>query len=155
VILFFGGLEPSRGSDVSVCASRVGLTPSPTCPSLGKVASAKAGCGRSGNQTGTPLVSPPRCETDGGFFMVKYVPKAKRVYDPKDPDRFSYERITPEAEAEFYRLIGDGPVAFTRPKAAPAPPAAAAAPAPEPPPPQAEPRPASARKKGRKSSDGQ
>ena len=43
--------------------------------------------------------------------MVKYVPKAQgdRVYDPKDPYRFSYERITPEAEAEFYRRIGDGP----------------------------------------------
>jgi hypothetical protein len=33
-------------------ASRAGLTPSPTCPSLGKVVSANAGCGRSGNKTG-------------------------------------------------------------------------------------------------------
>src|ERR1700731_5392440 len=30
----------------------IGLTPSPTCPLPGKVVSAKAGCGRSGNKTG-------------------------------------------------------------------------------------------------------
>jgi hypothetical protein len=85
-------------------------------------------------------------------YTTRYIRKADRVYDPKDPDRFSYERITPEAEAEFYRRIGNGPVAFTRPKAAPAA-AAAAPPAAEQKP--AKPRPAPARKKGRKSSDGQ
>ena len=53
-------------------------------------------------------------------YTTRYIRKADRVYDPKDPYRFCYEHITPEAEAEFYRLIGDGPVAFTRPKAAPA-----------------------------------
>ena len=57
-------------------------------------------------------------------------PKAKRVYDPKDPFRFCYEHITPEAEAEFYRRIGDGPVAFTRPTTA-SPAAAGTAPAAE------------------------
>ena len=88
--------------------------------------------------------------------MVRYIPKAKRVYDPKDPFRFCYERITPEAEAEFDRSIGDGPVAFTRPTTAPAPAAAGTAPAAaEQKPPPAKPRPAPARKKGRKSSDGQ
>ena len=53
-------------------------------------------------------------------YTTRYIRKADRVYDPKDPYRFCYEHITPEAEEEFYRLIGDGPVAFTRPKAAPA-----------------------------------
>jgi len=86
-------------------------------------------------------------------YTTRYIRKADRVYDPKDPYRFSYEHITPEAEAEFYRRIGDGPVAFTRPKTAPA--AAGTSPATERTPPQAKPRPAPARKKGRKSSDGQ
>jgi hypothetical protein len=46
----------------------IGLTPSPTCPP-GKVVSAKTGCGRSGNKTGSqPRVSPPRRRTEGGFF---------------------------------------------------------------------------------------
>jgi hypothetical protein len=72
-------------------------------------------------------------------YTTRYIRKADRVYDPKDPYRFCYEHITPEAEAEFDRLIGDGPVAFTRPKAAPAA-AAAAAPAAERTPPQAKPR---------------
>src|SRR5262245_7575659 len=66
-----------------VLASREGLTPSPTCPSLGKVASAKAGCGRSGNQTGTPLVSPPRCESMEGFYMsaniIRLLPDEERA----------------------------------------------------------------------------
>ena len=70
-------------------------------------------------------------------YTTRYIRKADRVYDPKDPYRFCYEHITPEAEAEFYRLIGDGPVAFTRPKAAPA---AGTAPAAERTPPQAKPR---------------
>ena len=72
-------------------------------------------------------------------YTTRYIRKAERVYDPKDPYRFCYEHITPEAEAEFYRLIGDGPVAFTRPKA-PAPAAAGTAPAAEQTPPQAKPR---------------
>jgi hypothetical protein len=71
-------------------------------------------------------------------YTTRYIRKADRVYDPKDPYRFSYEHITPEAEAEFYRLIGDGPVAFTRPKTAPA--AAGTSPAAERTPPQAKPR---------------
>ena len=38
-------------------------------PFPGKVVSAKAGCGRSGNKTGSqPRVSPPRRRTEGGFF---------------------------------------------------------------------------------------
>ena len=87
--------------------------------------------------------------------MVRYIPKAKRVYDPKDPFRFTYERCTPESEEEFYRSIGNGPVAFTRPKLSPAPAAAGTAPAAVRTPPQAKPPRAPARKKGRKSSDGQ
>ena len=48
----------------------IGLTPSPTCPLPGKVVSAKAGCGRSGNKAGfQPRVSPPRRRTEGGFFI--------------------------------------------------------------------------------------
>ena len=86
--------------------------------------------------------------------MVKYTrsPKAKRVYDPKDPYRFCYEHITPEAEAEFYRGIGDGPVAFTRPTAAPA--AAGATPPAEQKPPPAKPRPAQRAKKAGKALKG-
>jgi hypothetical protein len=39
-------------------------------PVPGKVVSAKAGCGRSGNKTGSqPRVSPPRRRTEGGFFI--------------------------------------------------------------------------------------
>ena len=72
-------------------------------------------------------------------YTTRYIRKADRVYDPKDPYRFCYEHITPEAEAEFDRLIGDGPVAFTRPKAAPAA-AAGTTPAAERTPPQAKPR---------------
>ena len=79
-------------------------------------------------------------------YTTRYIRKADRVYDPKDPYRFCYEHITPEAEEEFYRLIGDGPVAFTRPKAAPA---AATAPASEPPQPPAKPRPSSKPRIGR------
>src|SRR5262249_5582932 len=77
-------------------------TPSPTCPHLGKVASAKAGCGRSGNQTGTPLVSPPRCEPMEGFYMsaniIRLLPDEERAVEvPTDavPDRLqkSYHRM--------------------------------------------------------------
>src|SRR5262245_49986242 len=81
-----------------VLASREGLTPSPTCPSLGKVASAKAGCGRSGNQTGTPPVSPPRCAPMEGFYMstniFRLLPDQERallecyVTGPKQPASF-------------------------------------------------------------------
>ena len=53
--------------------------------------------------------------------MIRYIPKAKRVYDPKDPYRFCYERCTPESEAEVYRIFGNGPVAFTRPGGPPPP----------------------------------
>ena len=81
-------------------------------------------------------------------YTTRYIRKADRVYDPKDPYRFCYEHITPEAEAEFDRGIGNGrgPVAFTRPKAAPA---AATAPASEPPQPPAKPRPSSKPRIGR------
>src|SRR6516164_9707813 len=76
-------VDRRRSLCFSVCASRAGLTPSPTCPSLGKVASAKAGCGRSGNQTGTPLVSPPRCEPMEGFYMsaniIRLLPDEERA----------------------------------------------------------------------------
>jgi hypothetical protein len=73
-------------------------------------------------------------------YTTRYIRKADRVYDPKDPYRFCYEHITPEAEAEFYRLIGDGPVAFTRPGGFP--PGAGATPPAEQKPPPAKPRPA-------------
>ena len=71
-------------------------------------------------------------------YTTRYIRKADRVYDPKDPYRFCYEHITPEAEAEFERLVGNGPIAFTRPKAAPAA-AAETSPAAEQTPPQAKP----------------
>jgi hypothetical protein len=48
-------------------------------------------------------------------YTRRYIRKADRVYDPNDPYRFSYERSTPESEAEFYRIFGGGPIAFTRP----------------------------------------
>jgi hypothetical protein len=57
--------QPTCSSDR---ASRAGLTPSPTCPPRARWLPQTRGCGRSGNQAGTPLVSPPRCVTDGGFF---------------------------------------------------------------------------------------
>jgi hypothetical protein len=48
-------------------ASRVGLTPSPTCQSWARWIPGR-GCGHFGNETGRANVSPPR-ETGGGFFM--------------------------------------------------------------------------------------
>ena len=54
----------------------------------------------------------------------------------------------PTPEAEFWRMIGDGPVAFTRPGGFPTPSAPAAEPAKQTPPP-AGPRPASKRRTGR------
>lgn len=69
--------------------------------------------------------------------MVRYIRKADRVYDPKDPYRFCYEHSTPELEAEFNRGIGNGngPVSFTRPGGFPPAPATAAPTAEQTPPP--------------------
>ena len=86
-------------------------------------------------------------------YTRRYIRKADRVYDPNDPYRFSYEHATPESEAEFYRCIGAGPVAFTRPGGFP--PAAGAAQSAGQTPPPAAPRQAPARRKDRKSPDGQ
>ena len=52
-------------------------------------------------------------------YTRKYIRKADRFYDPNDPYRFSYEHSTPESEAEFYRIFGGGPIAFTRPGMSP------------------------------------
>ena len=80
-------------------------------------------------------------------YTRRYIRKADRVYDPKDPYRFCYEHSTPESEAEFYRLIGDGPVAFTRPGGFPPVPEKAAEPGGQKPPPA---KPRSARKRPEK-----
>src|SRR5262249_61363257 len=53
-----------------------------TCPCTGKVASVKAGGDRTGNQTGTPIVSTPRCEPMEGFYMsaniIRLLPDEER-----------------------------------------------------------------------------
>jgi tripartite tricarboxylate transporter family receptor len=54
----------------SVCASRAGLTPSPTCPSLGKVASAKAEMWPLRQPNGDATRQPSSVRTDGGFLHV-------------------------------------------------------------------------------------
>src|SRR5262249_17622351 len=53
----------------SVRASRAGLTPSPTCPSLGKVASAKAEMWPLRQLNGDATRQPSSVRTDGGFLM--------------------------------------------------------------------------------------
>ena len=51
-------------------ASRARADALANLPLPGKVVSAKAGCGRSGNKTGSqPRVSPPRRRTEGGFSI--------------------------------------------------------------------------------------
>ena len=81
-------------------------------------------------------------------YTRRYIRKADRVYDPNDPYRFSYEHATPESEAEFYRIFGGGPIAFTRPGMPP--PAAATPPSPAPEPQPAKPRPAAKPRASRK-----
>ena len=50
-------------------------------------------------------------------YTTRYIRKADRVYDPKDPYRFCYEHSTPESEAEFNRGIGNGSVGQVYPNA--------------------------------------
>jgi hypothetical protein len=50
-------------------ASRVGLTPSPTCQTWARWFPAR-GCGHFGNETGRTNCQPSSDQTDGGSFYV-------------------------------------------------------------------------------------
>src|SRR5262249_26779946 len=63
-------VDRRRSLCFSVCASRAGLTPSPTCPSLGKVASAKAEMWPLRQPNGDATRQPSSVRTDGGFLHV-------------------------------------------------------------------------------------
>src|SRR5262245_28466364 len=80
----------------SVCASRAGLTPSPTCPSLGKVASAKAEMWPLRQPNGDATRQPSSVRTDGGFFNAQRL----RPEDGPHPAPTPQREREPEREPE-------------------------------------------------------
>jgi hypothetical protein len=91
------------------------LAPSPTCPSRARWSPRKAGCGRSGNKTGSqPRVSPPRRgpRTDGLIQNCDWLPLiepdclVRRIIDhkPNSGQKFSRQSLS-RASAFCFSLI--------------------------------------------------
>jgi hypothetical protein len=92
-------------------ASRVGLTPSPTChPGQG---GSRKGMRPFGNETGRVNVSPP-WETDGGFFMSEAAKPTEATY----ADLYSaHGRVEPNEECPGKPGLERGAFTFVAPAA--------------------------------------